>query len=205
MKVLYRSGLLILAPETDVERDELADWKSGREGHVFVAELRGDGAAVRDLGTRENVCREPINIGSKAIDSDIRLLSNFAPTPFELDGRMYACVESFWQGLKYDDQAQRDEIAEMDALAAKRAGDARGYGEAISYDGRRIVVGTCDHWELMEAACRAKFTQNDDARAALLGTGERPLTHKMRRDSRSIPGVVMADIWMRIRRELAGP
>jgi hypothetical protein len=33
--------------------------------------------------------------------------------------------------------------------------------------------------------------------------GERPLTHKTRKDSRTIPGAVMADIWMRVRRELA--
>ena len=35
--------------------------------------------------------------------------------------------------------------------------------------------------------------------AVLLSTGERPLMHRTRRDSRTIPGVVMADIWMRIR------
>jgi predicted NAD-dependent protein-ADP-ribosyltransferase YbiA (DUF1768 family) len=54
----------------------------------------------------------------------------------------------------------------------------------------------------MRLACRAKFAQNADARAALLDTNERPLTHRVRRDSRTIPGVVMADIWMRIRSEL---
>ena len=54
----------------------------------------------------------------------------------------------------------------------------------------------------MERACRAKFEQNAEARAALLATGERPLTHIVRRDSKSIPGVVMADIWMRIREGL---
>jgi hypothetical protein len=54
----------------------------------------------------------------------------------------------------------------------------------------------------MRRACEAKFTQNDDAREALLGTNDRPLTHKMRRDSRSIPGVIMAEIWMGIRARL---
>ena len=37
---------------------------------------------------------------------------------------------------------------------------------------------------------------------ALLGTGERPLVHVTRRDSRTIPGIVMADIWMKVRRGL---
>jgi hypothetical protein len=54
----------------------------------------------------------------------------------------------------------------------------------------------------MERACRAKFEQCHEAREALLSTGTRPLTHRMRRDSKSIPGVIMADIWMRIRRHL---
>ena len=39
--------------------------------------------------------------------------------------------------------------------------------------------------------------------AALLGTGDRPLRHRMRKDSRTIPGVIMAEIWMRLRAELS--
>jgi predicted NAD-dependent protein-ADP-ribosyltransferase YbiA (DUF1768 family) len=54
----------------------------------------------------------------------------------------------------------------------------------------------------MTRACRAKFTQHAEAMAALLGTGERPLVHRMRRDSRTIPGAVMAEIWMKLRAEL---
>jgi predicted NAD-dependent protein-ADP-ribosyltransferase YbiA (DUF1768 family) len=54
----------------------------------------------------------------------------------------------------------------------------------------------------MERACRAKFEQNADARAALLSTGDRPLTHVVRRDSKTIPSVIMAQIWMRIRHDL---
>ena len=40
------------------------------------------------------------------------------------------------------------------------------------------------------------------AREALLSTGTRPLMHRMRRDSKTIPGVIMADIWMRLRERL---
>ena len=36
-------------------------------------------------------------------------------------------------------------------------------------------------------ACRAKFAQNREATDALLSTGDRPLTHVVRRDSRTIP------------------
>ncbi|MBS0243478.1 MAG: hypothetical protein JSS20_14970, partial [Proteobacteria bacterium] len=72
----------------------------------------------------------------------------------------------------------------------------------ITYRGASVPVGTYAHWQLMARACLAKFEQNIDARAALLGTGTRPLEHRVRRDSRTIPGVIMADIWMRIRGQL---
>jgi hypothetical protein len=54
----------------------------------------------------------------------------------------------------------------------------------------------------MAAACRAKFEQNEAARRALLATGTRPLEHRVKPDSRTIPGAIMAQIWMRIRDDL---
>ncbi len=54
----------------------------------------------------------------------------------------------------------------------------------------------------MFEACQAKFAGNLEAREALLSTGDRPLVHKTRRDSKTIPGALMADIWMRIRAHL---
>ncbi len=42
----------------------------------------------------------------------------------------------------------------------------------------------------------AKFQQNNDAREALLATGERPLVHQMKNDSRTIPDVILAEISM---------
>jgi len=65
-----------------------------------------------------------------------------------------------------------------------------------------VRVGTHEHWALMQEACWAKFTQHEEAQRALLGTGTRPLIHRTRRDSRTIPGALMADIWMRIRTRL---
>ena len=70
------------------------------------------------------------------------------------------------------------------------------------YDGVTILAGSPEHWALMRAVCEAKFTQHDEARIALLATGKRWLTHKVRKDSRTIPGAIMADIWMGIRARL---
>jgi hypothetical protein len=76
--------------------------------------------------------------------------------------------------------------------------------DTFDYRGRIVRVGTADHWDLMKAACEAKFAQDVAARAALVATGSRPLTHRTRKDSRTIPGVVRAEIWMRTRRRIAG-
>jgi predicted NAD-dependent protein-ADP-ribosyltransferase YbiA (DUF1768 family) len=204
MKAVLKDHKLILVPEGDAETRALGEWKGCRIGHVFCAHPNeGTGLPLKDLGPREVACNEPINVSSRSDDESVRLIGNFAATPFELDGRRYASVESFWQGLKFDDRLERRRVAESEGPAARHVGEKKGYGATVAYECRRIAVGTWDHWELMRLACRAKFAQNEAARAALLATGDRPLTHKTRHDSRTIPGAVMAEIWMEIRRELA--
>jgi predicted NAD-dependent protein-ADP-ribosyltransferase YbiA (DUF1768 family) len=130
------------------------------------------------------------------------MIGNLAHTPFQLDGQLYQSVEGFWQGLKFSDPDDRARIAELHGSAAKRAGDEAPPHEAFEYRGEPIRVGRPDHWRLMRQACQAKFTQSEPARRALFSTGDRPLTHRMKRDSEAIPGVVMADIWMRVRATL---
>jgi predicted NAD-dependent protein-ADP-ribosyltransferase YbiA (DUF1768 family) len=202
MKILCKGQMLILVPETDIDAGQLEAWKEGRENHVFSVSLKGSGLLFGDLGVKEHACNEPLNVSSNATDPAAKLISNFAAAPFELDGRTYRSVESFWQGLKCEDRLERRLMAEMDGPAARRKGEALPYGETIGYEGERIVVGAWRHWELMDRACWAKFTQNIDARDALLSTGQRTLTHRVRRDSKTIPGAIMADIWMKIRRKL---
>jgi predicted NAD-dependent protein-ADP-ribosyltransferase YbiA (DUF1768 family) len=201
MKAVLKEGLLILVPQTDQEEAELAGWKEGKADHVFGAVLRGSGLALHDLGSKEHACNEPLNVSSRATDPAARLLSNFAATPFELDGRTYASVESFWQGLKFDG-VERREVALLDGPAAQRRGQEKGYGAIVRYEGRSIVVGGWEHRELMVRACTAKFEQNEEVRQALLSTGNRTLTHRMRRDSKAIPGAILAEILMKIRRRL---
>jgi predicted NAD-dependent protein-ADP-ribosyltransferase YbiA (DUF1768 family) len=195
--------LLILVPQTEAEAAGLAAWKAGRAGHVCgVKADAGSGLVLVDLGPRAEACNEPINVTSRSPYPAVRLISNFAPTPFELDGRTYSSVEAFWQGLKFPAGAERRRVAALPGPQARRAGEGQGYGATLVYGGEVVTVGTHAHRALMERACRAKFTQNAEARAALRSTGERPLTHRTRRDSQTIPGVLMADIRMRLRREL---
>ena len=203
MKALLKKGVIVLVPEDDDEPETFAAWREATSEHVFVlvAQPRG-GTVLHDLGPREEACREPLNVAYRSPDWRIKLISNFAPTPFELDGRTYASVEGFWQGLKFPKAADRRRIAELYAGTAKRAGEEAVPSETFEYEGQRFYPGTHAHWKLMERACWAKFSQNEDARSALLATGSRPITHVMRRDSTTIPGAIMAEIWTRIRKRL---
>ena len=179
------------------------NWKAAHADHVFcVRDAQTPSLELHALGVRAEACREPINVVSDSADPIARTISNFAATPFDLDGRRYRSVESFWQGLKFADDADRLRLAQLDGAEARAEGEKRGYGATVAYAGEDIVVGTFAHWRLMEKACRAKFAHNDEARTALLATGRRPLVHVVRRDSTTIPGVIMAQIWMRIRNSL---
>jgi predicted NAD-dependent protein-ADP-ribosyltransferase YbiA (DUF1768 family) len=154
-----------------------------------------------DLGPREEACREPINVYFGSEPSPWRAISNLAHTPFVLHGRSYASVEGFWQGLKRPDEESRARIAALWGGEARKAG-TKAQQPTFVYEGRSCFFGGADHHDLMREACRAKFTQSAVARAALLASGERPLTHQVRRDSRTIPGALLADIWMKLRAEL---
>jgi predicted NAD-dependent protein-ADP-ribosyltransferase YbiA (DUF1768 family) len=199
MRVLFQHGRLILVPEVESERADLAAWKTTHPEYAFVLESdQGEGACLSALGPQADACREPINVHSENPNPRIAVIANLAPTPLTLDGVRYACVEAFWQSLRFPAE-ERPRIAVMDGPAAKRASYDQPYGTHVHYAGEAIPVGTFAHWQLMRRACLAKFEQNDAARDALLATGDRPLVHRVRQDSKTIPGVVMADIWMSLR------
>ena len=204
MKTILRSDRLVLVPENAAEAEQLASWKAAALDQVMTLDQNiGSGMSIKQLGHFADVCREPINVTSRHSDRAIRCIANFADTPFELDGLDYQSVESFWQGLKTEDPRERRRIAGLSGAQSKSDRSIPGYSAALEYNGARIVVGTWDHWRLMHRACLAKFQQHDGAREALLATGVRPLIHRVRRDSKVIPGVIVADIWMAIRKRLA--
>ena len=205
MNVLFQSGHLIVRGDSDAEREELALWKAEHCGHVLVVQTDdGSGLSLADLGPQSLACREPINVISTHPDEQIRLISNFAATPFVLEGLPYNSVEGFWQGLKFESEADRRRLAVLVGNHAKNAGSEQETPEFVLWHGERMRVCSPEHWRLMYDACWAKFTQHEAARTALLATAPRPLQHRVRRDSRTIPGVIMADIWRRIREKLPG-
>ncbi len=203
MIVRIKEDLLIVTSESLAEQRQVCTWGTAMDGHAFVLNQQ-DARTLRltDLGETPEACRLPINITSQSIVPDVQLISNLAETPFELDGRRYASVESFWQGLKFPSESKREELAMLSGQEARQAGFDAIEADSFVYDSQTVRTGTFDHWQLMKRACFAKFTQHEPAKHALLRTGQRPITHRMRKDSRTIPGVIMAEIWMQIRSKL---
>jgi hypothetical protein len=203
MRVVLKDEVLVLIPETGEEELDAGIVLEGHEHDVYELLRSGEASiALRNLGPRPEACREPINIVSTIADERWQLISNFAHTPFVLDGRTYGSVEAFWQSLKFPKDSDRRRIAPLHGGAARNSAEGVAAPATVLYEGVEIAFGRPEHWALMRRACEAKFAQDADARDALLSTGTRPLTHRVRRDSRSIPGAIMSEIWMDIRERL---
>jgi predicted NAD-dependent protein-ADP-ribosyltransferase YbiA (DUF1768 family) len=200
MLVQLSDGCVVLQSK-DATDGELAAWLATHAGQVFALRSEGDAVILQAIGPRAEACREPLNITGHSPGA-LALISNFAHTPFVLDGRAYASTEGFWQGLKFPDEADRRRLAALWGSDARDAGHDAVAAEHLHYAGARVRVGAFDHWQLMKRACAAKFEQHAQARAALISTGTRPLVHEVEPDSKNIPGVLMAQIWMQIRARL---
>jgi predicted NAD-dependent protein-ADP-ribosyltransferase YbiA (DUF1768 family) len=205
MKVILEKGkkmpFVVVVAECLEESAGLALWSKGREGHMFKLQINGEQSfTLHDKGRSEDACREPINALFTSSDPAVRLLSNLADTPFVLDGQLYGSVEGFWQGLYFTDEADRKRMAQLHGKKAKFSGRKTSGVDHIEYNGVSVRIGTFDHWQMMKRACSAKFSQHPEARRALLTTGDRPIVHKVRKDSKTIPGVIFADILMKVRK-----
>jgi predicted NAD-dependent protein-ADP-ribosyltransferase YbiA (DUF1768 family) len=198
LKLTFQNDVLGLAAETP-EEQAICALLMAADRHVFLLHCTTDrGFALAELGQEDEARRAPLNI-THAIEPRFQPISNLAHAPFDLDDRRYASVEGFWQSLKFLEPKDRARIARLCGAEAREAGKPAGQPDSFDYEGTRIASGSPEHWQLMRRACSAKFTQNAEAKAALLATGERWLTHRTRRDSRTIPGAIMAQIWMDLR------
>jgi predicted NAD-dependent protein-ADP-ribosyltransferase YbiA (DUF1768 family) len=127
--------------------------------------------------------------------NELGLLSNFAATPFEYRGQRYASIEGFWQMMKYPEGADdprarfpgiqwkhtRDEVAQMTAFEAKRAGDLASQNmktmgiDWVTFEGQQVEYRPekpGEHYRLIVAATREKVRQNPEVERVLLATGD---------------------------------
>jgi predicted NAD-dependent protein-ADP-ribosyltransferase YbiA (DUF1768 family) len=157
--------------------------------------------------------QQPLIIAYYDGDSEVRLLSNFATTPFVLDDISYLCVEGFWQSLKTEYPVIRERFQHYEGLDAKQAGRLlakAGGGNLFTYQGNLYRVGSEEHHILLERAIRAKVDHNKHVRDAILATENRPLKHMLKNrfgswkpgDSPALPAITFENMYYRIRKEL---
>lgn len=159
--------------------------------------------------------------------TELGLLSNFAPAPFEFDNEHYASVEGFWQMMKYpespkDPRAQnpkvqwpytRGQVAQMSSFEAKKAGDLANENMKklgltwISYKGKRFepkTTGADFHYDLIYRATEAKVLQNPTVYELLIRTGNLKLLPDHEQKPDATPAYKYYEIAMKIREGLLG-
>jgi len=156
--------------------------------------------------------------------NELGILSNFAATPFSLDGVRYASVEGFWQMMLYpegpsDPRARlkwphtRAEVSQMTSFQAKAAGDIgeenmRKLGiDWVTFENRRMPYRSMTkggHYRLIVMAMHAKLAQNPEVRKVLLSTGSLILRPDHIQESGAPPEWAYFKLWMEIRDEISG-
>jgi predicted NAD-dependent protein-ADP-ribosyltransferase YbiA (DUF1768 family) len=124
-----------------------------------------------------NETLKPLNVWSRSDEELGRWLSNFAHTPFVLDGVEYASIEAFYAMLMHRDEAKRARIARMWGVRAKHEHPKR-EPALIHYRDETFAPGSPEHLALIKRALRAKLDAHPDIAAAFVATSARPLTHE---------------------------
>lgn len=151
--------------------------------------------------------RRPLNVYSRSDEEIGRLMSNFARTPFLLDGVMYASVEGFYVSLKFLDDAKRAKMAGLYGAVVKRMG-MRSRLTSSHYRGEWFALGSEGHFALVKRAIRAKLAAHPHIAAAFVATRPRPIVHETGRlngPGSEFPDAVFCEILAELREELATP
>ena len=158
--------------------------------------------------------------------NELGLLSNFAATPFEFRGKRYASLEGFWQMMKYpegpdDPRAKfpgsngsytRDEVAQLTAFDAKKAGDLASRNMAkmgidwVTFEGKQMPYKPAEpgeHYRLIDEATREKVRQNPEVKRVLLATGDLVLKPDHHQEKDAPAAWRYYEILMKIRDETA--
>ncbi len=101
--------------------------------------------------------------------------SNFARFPFEMDSKVWPTSEHYFQAKKFVDAEHQDAIrAAKSAMIAARMGRSRKRPLRPDWEAVKIQV--------MREAVFAKFSQNEELKTLLLGTGDAELIEHTTRD-----------------------
>ena len=138
------------------------------------------------------------------------VLSNFAKTPFEIDGIKCSCSESFIQSLKIKNVNDQKDFCLLQGqeaweLGSKLTNQIFESGH-IWWIGDSIPLHSDQHFNLVKRGLYAKFTQSKIALDALHATGETKLIHDYGQKvgkRESLPVEIFCSIVTNIRAELS--
>lgn len=117
------------------------------------------------------------------------LVSNFADTRFEFQGKQFRSAEAFIQYIKYpENHPDKKKVAKLFGKEAKKAiiGEIREeinrkliarQTPVVYWNGQEINYRSPEHYALIKEALRAKFEQNPEAYSQLMATVDKTLIH----------------------------
>ena len=120
---------------------------------------------------------DPLNVWSNSSEEIGRLMSNFAHTPFCLDGVEYASVEAFYACLLIADPARRERVRKMFGVRAKHEIPKVKPPLAVCRT-VRARIGSAEHYALVKSAIRAKLLAHPEIARAFVATRPRPIQHE---------------------------
>ena len=110
-----------------------------------------------------------------SVNAEYGELSNFAPYPIKLRGKLWPTSEHFFQAQKFENRADQEEIRKVSSpmIAARMGRDRK---RKLRRDWERVKVG------IMREAVEAKFRQHPELGELLLATGDAKLVEHTEND-----------------------
>lgn len=135
----------------------------------------------REMDTAKPENLMPFNVWSRSAEAIEQPMSNFAHTPFELDGVAYASIEGFYVSLLFLDPSKRLKLARLYGLVVSRMGKKSKIKRdklKTCYAGEWFDLGSEAHLGLVKRALRAKLEAHPDIARAFVATMLRPIVHE---------------------------
>lgn len=174
--------------------EDLTTWRNENDRTAAYDDSLEAEELTRDRRIVERRLVELSALGTLVHDeewSGVSLLCNWAPTPFEIDGEIYASIDTFHHALKFPEgSAERHACASLKPTDAQRMA-RRVRAKTFTYGGSTIVVGSTEHRSLFARAVCARLSERTDVQMALRATCwsklEFPLTYT---EHPNVPGLV---------------
>ncbi|HYI09241.1 MAG TPA: hypothetical protein VEK57_09220 [Thermoanaerobaculia bacterium] len=126
---------------------------------------------ISGLGPLINEYYAGVETPSPEYWNGVTLLSNWAPTPVHIDGELFACVETFFHALKFEEgSSERAFVAAVDGPSAQHYA-RRKRGRTFRWRGMEVAVGSPEHQALVAEAIASKVREHNAVKQVLLATG----------------------------------